>query len=154
MLDAGCGNGRLLRYLSKVGKEVVGLELNEFLVRKAAESGEVVCGSVMDIPFRDMSFDESVSNGVMWYVEDLERAVSELVRVSKKRATWSYIKFRASSTLNPRSLQYVVRGWLGGWLFPRPRRELLKHGRILLEDDRSFVLVTERGGPSGPEEAR
>jgi len=59
MLDAGCGNERLPRHLTKIGKEAVGLEINELLVATASRSGEVVCGSVLCIPFRDASFDEA-----------------------------------------------------------------------------------------------
>jgi hypothetical protein len=89
----------------------------------------------------------------MLYEGEARKLVSDLLTlnwkegmVSRKKATWSYVKFRGRIPPNPRNFLYVVRGRLGGWLFPRSRDELLKYGSILQEDDNSYVFVSYPAG--------
>jgi SAM-dependent methyltransferase len=88
ILDAGCGSGRNMVELTEFG-EVTGLELAEASVEAARERcvGEVVAGSVDDMPFADDSFDLAVSLDVIEHLPDEHRSLSEMRRVVKPGGT-------------------------------------------------------------------
>ncbi|HTD08840.1 MAG TPA: methyltransferase domain-containing protein [Solirubrobacteraceae bacterium] len=82
ILDAGCGSGRFMVDLAKRG-EVTGVELSDTSVALARQRdiGEVVAGSVLEMPFADASFDLAVSLDVIEHLEDDIAALRELRRV-------------------------------------------------------------------------
>jgi SAM-dependent methyltransferase len=84
ILDAGCGSGRNMVELARLGA-VTGVELSHTSVELARErdAGEVLEGSVMDMPFDDASFDLTVSLDVIEHLEDDIGALRELHRVTK-----------------------------------------------------------------------
>ncbi len=81
ILDAGCGSGRNMVELADLGT-VTGIELSETSVELARErdAGEVVAGSVLEMPFPDDSFDLAVSLDVIEHLEDDLGALRELRR--------------------------------------------------------------------------
>jgi SAM-dependent methyltransferase len=84
ILDAGCGSGRNMVELARLGI-VTGVELSHTSVRLARErdAGEVVEGSVMDMPFEEASFDLAVSLDVIEHLQDDIGALRELRRVTR-----------------------------------------------------------------------
>jgi SAM-dependent methyltransferase len=82
ILDAGCGSGRNMVELARHGT-VTGIELSETSVRLARErgTGEVVLGSVTEMPFAEDSFDFAVCLDVIEHLEDDGAALRELRRV-------------------------------------------------------------------------
>jgi SAM-dependent methyltransferase len=84
ILDAGCGSGRNMLELAELGS-VTGLELAEASVEaaRARGVGEVVAGSVEEMPFDDNSFDLGVSFDVIEHLADEHAALHELRRVVK-----------------------------------------------------------------------
>ncbi|MFZ1154795.1 MAG: class I SAM-dependent methyltransferase [Solirubrobacteraceae bacterium] len=83
ILDAGCGSGRNMVELAQHG-QVTGVELSDTSVELARERnvGEVLAGSVMDMPFDNASFDLTVSLDVIEHLEDDVGALRELRRVT------------------------------------------------------------------------
>ncbi|HEY5194161.1 MAG TPA: class I SAM-dependent methyltransferase [Solirubrobacteraceae bacterium] len=83
ILDAGCGSGRNMVDLAHHGT-VTGVELSDTSAELARErhAGEVLAGSVMDMPFDDASFDLTVSLDVIEHLEDDIGALRELRRVT------------------------------------------------------------------------
>jgi SAM-dependent methyltransferase len=81
VLDAGCGSGRNMIEFSSLGT-VTGIELSETSVALARgrEAGEIVSGSVLEMPFPDDSFDLAVSLDVIEHLEDDLTALRELRR--------------------------------------------------------------------------
>jgi SAM-dependent methyltransferase len=81
ILDAGCGSGRNMVELARHGT-VTGVELSETSVALARErhTGEVIAGSVLEMPFPDASFDFAVSLDVIEHLEDDLTALRELRR--------------------------------------------------------------------------
>jgi SAM-dependent methyltransferase len=81
ILDAGCGSGRNMVELARYGT-VTGIELSPTSVRLARErnAGEVLEGSVLEMPFADDSFDLAVSLDVIEHLEDDLGALRELRR--------------------------------------------------------------------------
>jgi SAM-dependent methyltransferase len=82
VLDAGCGSGRNMVELSRLGA-VTGVELSDTSVALARERGygEVIAGSVLEMPFADGRFDLAVSLDVIEHLEDDLTALRELRRV-------------------------------------------------------------------------
>jgi SAM-dependent methyltransferase len=81
ILDAGCGSGRNMVELARHGT-VTGVELSETSVVLARErhAGEVIAGSVLEMPFPDHSFELAVSLDVIEHLEDDLAALKELRR--------------------------------------------------------------------------
>ncbi len=92
-LDAGCGGGRFVVALAKLGaRKVCGIDISEGVLEAATErvryrhlenQVELKRASVLDIPYPDATFDYVVSSGVIHHSPDPKRAFGELVRVLK-----------------------------------------------------------------------
>jgi SAM-dependent methyltransferase len=82
ILDAGCGSGRNMIELARHGT-VTGIELSETSVSLARErdTGEVIEGSVLEMPFAADSFELAASLDVIEHLEDDLAALRELRRV-------------------------------------------------------------------------
>lgn len=91
-LDAGCGGGRYLVALARLGaKEVKGIDIsseaitmaNARLKERGLTCAQAMEASVLEIPFPDKYFDYVVSSGVIHHTPNPYRAFRELVRVLK-----------------------------------------------------------------------
>jgi SAM-dependent methyltransferase len=82
ILDAGCGSGRNMVELARHGT-VTGVELSETSVRLARERGvgEVIAGSVLEMPFASDAFDMAVCLDVIEHLDEDVDALRELRRV-------------------------------------------------------------------------
>jgi SAM-dependent methyltransferase len=82
ILDAGCGSGRNMVEFARHGT-VTGIELSETSVVLARErdAGDVVEGSVLEMPFPADSFELAASLDVVEHLEDDLAALRELRRV-------------------------------------------------------------------------
>jgi SAM-dependent methyltransferase len=82
ILDAGCGSGRNMVELARHGA-VSGVELSSASVElaRARNAGEVVAGSVLEMPFESDSFDLAVCLDVIEHLADDVGALRELRRV-------------------------------------------------------------------------
>lgn len=91
ILDAGCGGGEVARHLATLVAphgEVVALDYSAATVAVAAERHdgsrvEYVVGDVEALMFPDDSFDAVRCERVLQHVVDPDRAVAELVRVTR-----------------------------------------------------------------------
>ena len=88
ILDVGCGEGGLVRFLTREGGRAIGLECSEVQLRRAeavvklgAES--YVFGRGEDLPFEDVSFDAVVFSNSLHHVapERMDQALAEAGRV-------------------------------------------------------------------------
>ena len=87
LLEAGSGPGHFLGYLRRHGARgrLVGLDRSETMVREARDAypdAEWVSGSVEELPFADGAFDAAAARHMLYHVDDIDRAVSELARVA------------------------------------------------------------------------
>jgi SAM-dependent methyltransferase len=82
ILDAGCGSGRNMVELAHHGT-VTGIELSATSVSlaRARHAGEVIEGSVLQMPFAADSFELAASLDVIEHLEDDLSALRELRRV-------------------------------------------------------------------------
>lgn len=85
VLDAGVGTGRYAKPLQDNGFDVVGLDVAPKMLRKAAEKGTGILlrGDVCNLPFKDSSFNVTLSVGVLHLVKNWEEALQEITRVTK-----------------------------------------------------------------------
>ena len=89
ILDAGCGGGRFSYALSGLGpKKVTGIDFGVDGLKLArqkfkAKNLEFKQANVLDIPFKDNTFDFVLSNGVIHHTEDFEKGLHEVIRVCK-----------------------------------------------------------------------
>jgi protein-L-isoaspartate(D-aspartate) O-methyltransferase len=92
VLDVGCGKGFILYDFTQVmpGIEVVGLDVSKYALEHAKEEikGCLHHGSAEKLPFEDNSFDLVISINTLHnlYCNELDSALSEIARVSKKHA--------------------------------------------------------------------
>ena len=83
VLDAGCGSGRTLDDLARLG-EAHGIELNPLGVRAARARGhDVREGPVESLPFEEASFDLVTCLDVIEHTDDDVVALRELRRVTR-----------------------------------------------------------------------
>jgi ubiquinone/menaquinone biosynthesis C-methylase UbiE len=84
VLECGCGTGLLLERIGTFARRATGIDLSPGMLEKArARSLDVREASVTDIPFPDASFDVTCSFKVLAHVEAIERALSEMARVTR-----------------------------------------------------------------------
>lgn len=90
ILDAGCGNGYLLRQLATNARQVIGVESSEELIKLADKRLEgldnvsIRFGDLeIQIPFHDQSSDVVIASMVVHYLESLDLFVTEAYRILK-----------------------------------------------------------------------
>jgi len=92
VLDAGCGEGFVAAYLLRRNPQlrITGLDVSEGALAYArAHVDEAVTfrsGSLYKLPFSDNSFDTVLCSEVLEHVDDPDRAVRELKRVTRRHA--------------------------------------------------------------------
>jgi SAM-dependent methyltransferase len=85
-LDVGCGEGRFCRMLQKLGVRTIGIDPTNALVERARDldpHGDYRIGRAEALEFPDRSFDLVVSYLTLMDIPDVERAISEMVRVMR-----------------------------------------------------------------------
>ena len=88
VLDAGCGIGRLTQSVGYLAKEVVGIDFSDGvdeaqLLNQAKPTVHIVQGDIMNLPFKESSFDYAYSKGVLHYVSDVKKCITCLASVVK-----------------------------------------------------------------------
>ena len=87
ILDAGCGGGGYVNYLTRQGLEVTGVDkFDEFLsvAREQNHRGRFVQGDLTALEFPDKTFDCTYCFDVLEHIDDAA-ALAELARVTKGR---------------------------------------------------------------------
>ncbi len=137
VLDVGCGNGAYFPYYRNKGARITALDLSPEMLtaaRKRNVAGvRLVQATATAIPFADNTFDVVFANHVLFFVEDIERALRECHRVLKPGGVFAAATNTADSqqalyTLHARAVHRAGR-------MPRP----LPHVRFPLEEGATWV---------------
>lgn len=84
VLEAGCGTGLVAERLSERCESMNGFDLSFGMLKKAkARVSRVSQAAITDLPFANDLFDTVVSFKVLAHIPDIERALSEMARVTK-----------------------------------------------------------------------
>ena len=90
VLDAGCGEGFVTRYLAErdPALALTGIDLSPeaiaYAQRHFAHVANFDVGSVLQLPYGDSAFDTVVCSEVLEHVGDWRRAIAELKRVARR----------------------------------------------------------------------
>jgi len=90
VLDVGCGNGTVAKVIVKPRKDKfdVGIDLSPSEIALAKKSGsykKALVENVYNLPFKAGSFNTVFSNSVIEHIPDLDKTLSEISRVLKKK---------------------------------------------------------------------
>lgn len=90
VLDVGCGTGNYTIELVKRGANVVGVDRSEDMLALARQKGQgeglkvnFQAADAMNLPYPDSSFDMVISNGLLCFLKEPEKALMEMHRVLK-----------------------------------------------------------------------
>jgi ubiquinone/menaquinone biosynthesis C-methylase UbiE len=88
ILDAGCGTAIFTLDFLAAGAEVTGLDISRQMLLNAVKNAAgypfaAVRGDMVHLPFRDNTFDKSVSVTALEFIEDGKTAIDELFRVTR-----------------------------------------------------------------------
>lgn len=113
-LDLGCGFSRTVPFLVKMGVSFLGLDISiealkrsKNLLEKENLKGYFVQANFLNIPIKDSSIDSVFWGLALEYVQDTERAVSEVYRVLKPGGV-------LLATFPPLSISNITYGQLRG----------------------------------------
>jgi ubiquinone/menaquinone biosynthesis C-methylase UbiE len=85
ILDVGVGTGRLAEPLQNAGFEILGIDISKKMMSKAREKGvqNLVIADARFIPFKDKSFDVTISVHVLHLISEWKKALGEVCRVTR-----------------------------------------------------------------------
>lgn len=153
VLDVGCGTGYFTRRLARDGFDVVGVDLDPWMVDYARSSAAArepyLVGDACHLPYPNGLFDAAVAITSLCFIRGQEQALAEMVRVTRRRI--------ALGLLNRHSLLYWQKGRDGGrggyrgarWHKACEAEALLAHGGLQVVAVRSAIF-----GPGGGALAR
>ena len=83
-LEVGCGTGLIMERVASFARSVRGIDISTGMLEHARRRGlDAVQGSATDLPFADGEFDVVYSFKVLAHIEDIDRALAEMARVTK-----------------------------------------------------------------------
>jgi ubiquinone/menaquinone biosynthesis C-methylase UbiE len=104
VLEVGCGTGLILERIARVAERAVGIDLSPGMLEQARQRGlDVHEGMATALPFDDASFDLVYSFKVLAHVPEIEKALAEMVRVTRPGGTV------LAEFYNPWSLRYLAK---------------------------------------------
>jgi ubiquinone/menaquinone biosynthesis C-methylase UbiE len=118
ILEAGCGGGVIASELAKKGQKVFALDVAFSaleLTKKAVklQEGELtlICASILELPFKRDTFDFIYNSGVIDHfgTNGRKQAISELLRVAKKKSKVVISTNDARSLLHSPAMNYAIR---------------------------------------------
>jgi ubiquinone/menaquinone biosynthesis C-methylase UbiE len=94
ILDVGCGEGFTLERLrkEKIGKKLVGVDFLDRAIKIGKEVHpklDLRKGSIYDLKFKDNTFDLVICSEVLEHLDDPEKGLDEIARVTGKYAILS-----------------------------------------------------------------
>ena len=120
ILDVGCGTFPCFDKISKDNK-VYGIDISTNMASHAKETwktDDITIGDVEKVPFPNQSFEIVSCFGVLIFYKNLEKSISELMRVAKKVIIFDLFDSEELPYLSPCWLNSNVRYYLGRYHEP------------------------------------
>lgn len=155
ILDAGVGTGRFAKPLQDLGFDIAGLDISAKMLKKATEKGvkRVVLGDICCLPFKDRSFNATISGSVLHLIRNWETALREITRVTR-----NVLVSPAYTTPNPLHEKYQELLRKYGYVAPQcgvseaelksiiqPTKSVLAVSDIAFEADRTLSMFENKG---------
>lgn len=85
-LDLGCGKGRFLRVMKDEypKSKLWGLDISPRMLKSLPKGARAVQGIMTNVPFKDSTFDNVFASQSLEHAVEIEEAVREMCRVTKK----------------------------------------------------------------------
>ncbi len=94
VLEAGCGQGRLLAHLAGQGHDVIGIDLSPQMAQASQRrlerkklTGKVICGDARNMPLEDESVGTIINTFPMPYYGE-KKTIREYLRVLRPGGRW------------------------------------------------------------------
>ncbi len=94
ILDVGTGTGHLLKAAQKVGLKAYGTDISSEAVRVAKENvpdADLVVAAGENLPFQNNFFDYVVCFGSLEHFLDMDKGLSEMIRIAKPNAEYMIV---------------------------------------------------------------
>lgn len=94
LLEIGCGNGKLWenRNIDLRNREIFLSDISEGMVhevrKKLGKDYNCIVADCQAVPFKDGYFDAVIANHVLFYIQSLDKGLSEICRVLKDNGTF------------------------------------------------------------------
>lgn len=140
VLEVGCGTGLVLEALVKMVPNVVGVDFSKPRIQKSKRISEVVLSHACNLPFRKCSFDIVLTRTVLMHVppENIEKAVHEMVRVSKRHVACEEFYSYKEVQLDPHCFNHEY-----PTLFHREGLKIVRHQ--FYKSNNSYVFIGVKG---------
>ena len=144
VLELGCGDGDHFRLFPETVTELVAVEPEENLRRRAARAAEqakcpvrIVPGFAEDLPLADGEFDAAVAALVLCSVSDQDTALAELMRVIRPGGELRFFEHvRSDATMHAAAQLAVQPAWSrlgGGCHLARNTEQAIRDARFEIE---------------------
>ena len=150
VLDAGCGGGFYSLWLSERGAKVLGIDVSKEMIRIAKRKAsskmldaEFMIGDVSDLGIEDGTFDLVLSTLVLMDVKELDKAVSELVRVTRDGGILLF-RFNIRYLLQGIGRENLGRNSSGNWTITSWRENWRRYGRTRGKNEFPSSTITGR----------
>lgn len=143
ILDVGCGTGRNISFFLKHNAKVTGIDCTSSMLdvaRSKFKNVKLIEGNAEKLPFENESFDITCSFKALPHVEDIESAISEMKRVTKKNGT-IFLEFY--SPLSFRRL-FSRFDFYTKWYIQSKAKELIEKNGLKIEKiygSRTFMIT-------------
>ena len=90
VLEIGCGEGFIINYLKM--DNIIGVDFSKEAIKYAKSANpdnNFLTGNIYDIPFSDESFDIVMALEILEHLNELEKAIQEIYRVSNNYCLFS-----------------------------------------------------------------
>jgi len=165
LLDVGCGSGHDVRYYAGLGAKANGIDLSEREIElaKAQQIGEFRVGNMNQLPYSSNEFDFVTSWYALQASDDVPKALNEMVRVAKPKATILVLAKHPIRNLlegwkNNGKMDYYEKAIVTSYIFNRtitlnePRHTMMEYLNPILLQDAELQLLEERTDFPGSEQ--
>lgn len=126
VLDLGCGAGRTTYFLSKMGADVIGVDISHSLIRSALER-------LSDIDFRpgdatQLAFEKNTFDLILFSFNGLDAIYPASRRVKALHEVWRTLKPRGLFIFSSHNLSALLFGWYKSL---RPKKLLFRAKHIV-----------------------
>ncbi len=88
LVEVACGDGFVLQEISKIKNppKLTGVEISEKRINRCKQKpfkADYVLGDIVNLPFKDNSFDVVIATEILEHIPNYQKAISELNRITK-----------------------------------------------------------------------